>query len=83
MLFRYRCGVNDLLKDNKKNQKIKLLSLKRRNEANFSATLKYIFIYFFLIYFDFEKKIKMKMNALNFVIINILNQRTTTIIDVQ
>ena len=65
----------DLLKDNKKNKKSDFYHWDEKAKQTFQQ-LRNIFSFIsFLIHFNFEKKIKMKMNASNFVVIDILNQR--------
>ena len=65
----------DLLKDNKKDKKSNFYHWSKEAEQAFQQ-LRNIFLFAsFFIYFDFEKKIKMKTNTSNFVVIDILSQR--------
>ena len=65
----------DLLKDNKKNKKSNFYHWSEEAEQTFQQLRNIFSFTFLLIHFDFEKKIKMKTNASNFVVINILSQR--------
>ena len=65
----------NLLKNNKKNKKSDFYHWSEKAKQTFQQ-LQSIFLFtFFLIHFNFKKKIKMKTNASNFVVIDILNQR--------
>ena len=77
-IYRYfviAAPFTDLLKDSKKNKKLGLYHWDEETEQTFQQ-LRNIFSFTFLfIHFDLEKKIKVKTNALNFVVTDILSQR--------
>ena len=65
----------DLLKDNKKDKKSNFYHWGEEAKQTFQQLWNIFLFVFFFIHFDFEKKIKMKTNASNFVVIDILSQR--------
>ena len=77
-IFRYfaiAAFFTDLLKNNKKNKKSNFYYWSKETKQTFQQ-LRDIFSFALLfIHFDFKKKIKMKTNALNFAVTDILNQQ--------
>ena len=65
----------NLLKDNKKNKKLNFYHWGKETKQTFQQFRNIFSFAFLLIYFNFEKKIKVKTNTSNFVVIDILNQR--------
>ena len=65
----------DLLKNSKKDKKLNSYHWGEEAKQIFQQLRNIFSFIFFLIHFNFEKKIKMKTNASNFVVIDILNQR--------
>ena len=65
----------DLLKSNKKDKKSNFYHWDEKTKQAFQQFRNIFSFAFFFIHFDFEKKIKMKTNASNFVVTNILSQR--------
>ena len=63
----------DLLKNNKKNKKFDLYHWDEETKQTFQQFRNIFSFAFFFIHFNFKKKIKMKTNASNFVVIEILN----------
>ena len=77
-IYRYfviAASFTDLLKNSKKNKKLNSYHWNEEAKQTFQQFRNIFSFVLFLIHFDFEKKIKMKTNASNFVVINILSQR--------
>ena len=77
-IYRYfiiAASFTDLLKSNKKSKKSGFYHSGEETKQTFQQLRNIFSFAFFFIHFDFEKKIKMKMNASNFVVIDILSQR--------
>ena len=73
--FAIAASFIDLLKSSKKNKKLSSYHWGEETKQTFQQ-LRNIFSFASLfIHFDFKKKIKMKTNASNFVVIDILSQR--------
>ena len=73
--FAIAASFIDLLKNNKKDKKLNFYHWDEETKQTFQQLWNIFSFIFLFIHFDFEKKIKMKTNASNFVVINILNQR--------
>ena len=65
----------NLLKNNKKDKKSNFYHWSEKAEQAFQQLRNIFSFAFFFIHFDLEKKIKVKTNASNFVVIDILSQR--------
>ena len=75
-IYRYfviATSLIDLLKNSKKNKKLSFYHWGEEAKQTFQQFQNIFSFAFLFIHFDFEKKIKMKTNASNFVVIDILN----------
>ena len=77
-IYRYSAiaaPLTDLLKNNKKDKKSNFYHWGEEAKQTFQQLRNIFSFAFFLIHFDLKKKIRIKTNASNFVVIDILNQR--------
>ena len=75
-IYRYfviATSLIDLLKNSKKNKKSNFYHWSEETKQIFQQFRNIFLFALLLIHFNFEKKIKMKMNVSNFVVIDILN----------